>query len=83
MNDIIQNSDKKEIIDVLFQRYAKIIFTSSSKSDDSFPFLILETGNIDFNASISYDLSENSNKAKIDVYNLPIKYEALLKNSNV
>lgn len=83
MNEIEQNSNKKEIMDILFQRYARITFTDSSKSDNSPPFLILETGNIDFNATVSYDLSKNSNKAKIDVYNLPVKYEALLKNSNV
>ncbi len=81
MSEINQNSDKKEIIDILFQRYAKITFTDTSGTNE--PFLVLETGNIDFNATVNYDLSENSNKAKIDIYNLPVKYETLLKNSNV
>ena len=69
---------------LLFNRYAKLEFssnnsfsenTSQSENEKS---LILENSVIDFNTKITSDLSVNSNKAKVNIYNLPKRLQDVI-----
>jgi hypothetical protein len=82
MENLNENSFKNKL---LFNRYAKLKFNSKNSFSDNTlqskeEYLTLENSTIDFNAKITSNLSENSNKAKINVYNLPKKLQDVISN---
>lgn len=83
MENSNENTFKNKL---LFNRYAKLKFSSKNSFSESTTqsqeekFLILENSIIDFNAKINSDLSANSNKAKINIYNLPKRLQDVISN---
>ena len=66
---------------ILFNRYAKLEFNIKKKDEtneensNNKKNIILTRLDIDFDASVTLDMSYNSNKANINLYNLPKSFE--------
>lgn len=66
---------------ILFNRYAKLEFNIKKKdktneeNSNNKKNIILTSLDIDFDASVTLDMSYNSNKANINIYNLPKSFE--------
>jgi hypothetical protein len=63
---------------LLFDRYAELKFIISETET-----LVLDKNNIDFDAQVSLDDSNNSNKATINIYNLPVEQKDKLVKDTV
>ena len=63
---------------LLFDRYAELKFVISETET-----LILKKSDIDFDAQVSLDDSNNSNKATINIYNLPVEQKDKLVKDTV
>ncbi|MCP1226721.1 hypothetical protein [Sebaldella sp. S0638] len=60
---------------LVFNRFAKVEFIYNDNK------VIFTSEDIDFNAKITLDMTNNSNKADINIYNLPLKVENLLSSA--
>lgn len=58
-----------------FNRFAKVEFIYNNNK------IIFTNEDIDFSAKVTLDMTNNSNKADINIYNLPLKIENLLNSA--
>ena len=67
---------------ILFNRYAKLEFKPKNEDSHKKSIVLLST-DIDFDASVTLDMSYNANKAHINIYNLPKSFEDQIENGTM